>query len=160
MPRYAGSKGCHNHYIFVATSLDWGLRTAGKEIVHALSRRKVWLASRSMPFQRDYEHGYVAGRGARCFVGDAIIGGPLTHASKEEKLLASQLGLTSFEYAIPLEAVQMWESEVPIRPLVGQLRFISNKRYYGHNLRQAAARIAAEDYDLVLGIAEAAPSRA
>jgi hypothetical protein len=144
------------HYIFVANSVDFEPFTTGDEITRALAARNMWLASRFTPFRQHYMAGdrvllYVAGRGSRYFVGDGEIDGATTVANEEDLALAATLGLDGFAEKIPLRRVAIWTEPVLIRPLVGELSFIKDKVNYGLNLRQAAARIPAADFALLIG---------
>jgi predicted RNA-binding protein len=143
------------YYIFVANSVEWEPYTTGDQIVIALAQRSIWLASRFTPFRPAYKHGdqvllYVAGPKARHFLGDAVVAGPIAVVTPAERQVANKMGLEGYEERIPLTAVRLWEEPVPIQPLVLQLGFIRDKKYYGLHLRRATVRIPVEDYLFIL----------
>jgi hypothetical protein len=143
------------HYVFIATSVEWEPFTSGRDVVETLARNNVWLASRYTPYRRVYKYGdrvllYSAGPKARYFLGDAVVSGPVTETTEKEKQIAHRLGLEGFEERIPLEAVHLWENPLPLKPLVNRLQFIKDKKNWGLNLRNAAARIPEEDFQLIL----------
>jgi predicted RNA-binding protein len=147
------------HYIFIANSVDYEPFTTGDELTRVLASKRMWLASRFTPFRKAYKNGvrvilYVAGKGARHFVGDAAIEKPTTNASDEEIQFAKRLGLEGFTEEIPLLEICLWSKPLAIRPLVDNLAFIKDKINYGLNLRQAAAKITARDYDYIISLRE------
>jgi len=140
------------YYIFIANSIEFEPFTTGNDVTKTLAARGIWLASRFTPYRRLYRAGdhilfYVAGKGARHFIGDAEIAGSIEEADREDIAVAEYLGLDGFREKIPLCRVMIWNTAVPIKSLVEELSSIKDKRYYGLHLRQAAARISEEDYD-------------
>lgn len=156
MPRFitAENEG-PQHYIFIASFVEWEPYTKSPEIVQTLVKNGVWLASANTPFRRAYKKGdralfYAAGRGARYFLADAVIAGPVSDNTPEEAALVRKLGLDGYDEQLPLEAPRVWKEGVPLKPLVPELAFITDKKNWGLNLRQAAARIPADDFALIL----------
>lgn len=152
------------YYIFIANSVEFEPFTKGEDIAKVLAGRGMWLASRFTPFRRLYKAGdhvllYVAGRGARYFIGDAEIGGHIEDANAEDIATAEALGLDGFREKIPLSKAAIWKESVPIKPLVEKLSFIKDKRNYGLHLRQAATRINREDYDRLMQHADPAATQ-
>jgi hypothetical protein len=144
-----------DHYILIAPSVEREPKTDGREITETLANSNVWLVSQDMPFRRSYKRGdralfFVPGPRARYFLGDAVVAGPVAEATPQDKRLADQLGLQGFEERIPLESVRVWKEPLPIRPLVLDLQFVKHKQSDGLGLRQAAALIPAEDFQLIL----------
>jgi len=144
-----------DYYLFIASGIDWSPYTKGPEIVKALADRGIWLASRFTPFKERYQEGdrvllYAAGAGARIIMGDAVIAGGIAPASREEIAAAEKLGLKGFTQRIPLREVRLWPTPVSMKELVPRLGFVKDKKNWGLGLRQAAARIPAEDFRLIL----------
>lgn len=144
-----------DHYILIANSIEWSPHTTGLVVAETLAKHSVWLASQYTPFRRDYKHGdrvllYVAGPGARYLVGDAVVAGPVTGVTPADARLAEELGLDTFHERIPLDNVRLWEKPLLLKPLVGRLDFVKDKRNWGLNLRQAAARIPEHDYRVIM----------
>jgi hypothetical protein len=147
------------HYVFIANFVEWEPHTRSPEIITTLVGNGVWLASPNTPYRRDYKKGdralfYAAGPGARCFLADAVIAGPLSENTPKEAALARKLGLEGIDERIPLEAQRLWQRGVPLPPLVEELAWIKDKKNYGLNLRQAAARVPSEDFDRILNRAD------
>ena len=144
-----------NYYIFITNNAGLETQVSASHIVATLTTNGFWLTYGRAPYRKLYKRGdkvlfYVAGKGARYFAGNAEIAGPLAEASDDEILLANDLGLDGFNERIPLEAVHFWKEPVPIAPLIENLAFIKDKKNYGLHFRQAAARIGADDYHLIL----------
>ena len=144
-----------DHYILVTAKVDFEPCTTSTQIVEALAKNRVWLASSFTPFRRDYKRGdrilfYASGQGARCFLGHSEVAGPTTDATAKDEKLAEQLGLDGFAERIPLTAVRLWQKPLQIRPLVQRLSFITDKRNWGLHFRQAAVRIPGEDFQIIL----------
>jgi hypothetical protein len=156
MPVKIGATNGPDCYVFISNNVDWEPNTSGRTIAKTLAAESVWLASTYTPYRKDYKAGdrvlfYVAGRGERCFVGSAAIGGATTGATAADRALARRLGLEGFAERIPLTAVKLWDPPVPIAPLLPDLQFVTDKQNWGLHLRQAAKRIPVADYDLVVG---------
>lgn len=147
------------HYLLIANDVRGEKQASGALIAKTLADRQVWLVSQYTPFRQAYRGGdrvlfYVAGRGARCVIGEATIAGTVSESTESEKQLASELGLRRFRQKLPLADVRIWASPVLLKPLVEQLDFIKDKHNWGLNLRQAAARISANDFAAIQHAAE------
>ena len=55
----------------------------------------------------------------------------------------------AFYTAVVLSDCQQYESPVSLRPLISDLAFIKNKRYWGQSLRSSPRSISPSDYDLI-----------
>lgn len=144
-----------DHYVLIVPSGVREPKTSGREITETLANNNVWLVSHDTPFRQSYKRGdrvlfFVPGPRDRYFLGDAVVAGPLAEVTPQEKRLADQLGLPGLEARLPLESVRVWKEPLPIRPLLLDLQFVKHKQGDGLGLRQPAALIPAEDFQLIL----------
>jgi len=155
MPGTVKQDDAPNCYIFIATGIDFEPFTTGFEITKALLANGAWLASPFTPYRRDYKQGdralfYVAGRGFRYVIGDAVLSGAVEEITKNDLRLAAKLGIEGFQQRIPLESIRLWEQGLSLQPLVQTLEFIKDKKNWGLHFRQAATRIPAADFETIL----------
>lgn len=152
--------GTTHAYIFVASRVETGSQVAyARDIAKRLLENHVWLFSDRAPHVQRMTAGdkvlvYLAGPGERVFIATAVLAEPMREASEREKHYLKDLGLTWFTRAVTIKDVRWFDNAVEIAPLVPDLAFIGNKKYYGHYLRQAVAKIPGEDYERVVAAAE------
>jgi len=124
-------------------------------VLSALVARGKWFLTSYAPYRQVYHEGdrvifYLAGRKHRYFAGTAIIADKAKPITASEEALLAKLGLYGFEYELQLDEIVVWDVPVPILQLVERLDFIKDKKNYGLNLRQAAARISSKDYNVII----------
>jgi hypothetical protein len=145
-----------SHYIFVAGDIyDEARVIPAREICETLVDHEVWLIWRETPYQRDYRAGdrvlfYLARSGQSQFAGMAELAGDPESTTREETRMADSLGLLGYDRKLRLRNIQRFRDGVGIRPLVAELTFIKNKKWWGHSFRQSAIRIPKEDFDRIL----------
>ena len=145
-----------SHYIFISADIyDEERLIPAREIYETLARRGVWLIWRATPYQRDYRAGdrvlfYLARSGQCQFAGTAELAGEPEPTTRGETDMADSLGLIGYDRKLILRNAQRFREGIPIRPLIAELTFIKNKRWWGHSFRQSAIRIPKEDFDRIL----------
>jgi predicted RNA-binding protein len=145
-----------SHYIFVAGDIyDEERLIRAKEICESLLRRRIWLIWRETPYQRDYRVGdrvlfYLARSGKCNFVGLAELDSEPEPATTEEIDMGEALGLIGYDRKVRLRNIRLFSESIPIRPLIEELTFIKDKRWWGHWFRQSAMRIPQKDFERVL----------
>ena len=107
-----------------------------------LSRRPKALKPQSMLLF------YQSGLGLRGYARATHLG----DASPADRARLAQYGLGHLSIRIDLEDVVIFNTPLNLRPLVNQLGFITNKTYWGHNLR-VPARISDDDFALLIRLA-------
>lgn len=70
--------------------------------------------------------------------------------SKEDAGALYQLGLSHFEVKLDIANVDEFLEPVSFRPLVEQLGFLTNKKYWGTSLRFASRSIPTPDLEIIL----------
>jgi len=146
-----------NYYLFIVGKQmdDEGADIASKAIFGKLIATGSWYLADYTAFRRDYKPGdrivfYLAGRGSRYFVGTAVVAGAVVEVGKANRGILCDFGLYGYKYELPLSDIVVWDNPKPIKPMVPDLAFIKDKRYYGLHLRQGAARISESDYRLIV----------
>ena len=163
MTRSATKRGSGRCYILVANDIaSGGTAARAEEIARVLLEAGFWAFSPRAPMRGRLTAGdraliYLAGPGRRHFVARAVIGGGVRPLSDTERAVLASLGIGFLSEGVRLRDVRKLEPPVPIGPLVPCLRFITNRKYYGHNLRLPIVAIPDEDYDLILGEAPCYP---
>lgn len=155
MPGTPKQEDAPNYYIFVATGLDFEPFSTGLDITKALLSNGAWLTGAYAPYRKDYKQGdralfYVAGRGFRYVIGDAIISGAVEKMTKQDTKIAEALGLKGFQQRLPLKTIHLWNKGLSLQALVPILEFIKDKKNWGLHFRQAATRIPASDFETIL----------
>lgn len=145
-----------SHYILIAGDIyDDDHVVPARQIYDALVDRGLWLIWRETPYQREYQEGdrvlfYLARSGKCNIVGAAeLVDGP-EPADQEEMQAGDKLGLIGYDRKLRLRKVQRFPEGVQIRPLIPELTFIKNKKWWGHSFRQSAIRIPKEDFDRII----------
>lgn len=147
------------HFIFVTNdvSLLEDKKVTAVDIKDILLSYGFWAFTERAPLQTRLCVGdeiliYLAGLGRREFVAIATIAStvePLLPESKESHILLN-LGMKFLRNKIGLKDIYPLAHTVKIAPLVKELQFIVNKKYYGLHLRHPIVRIFEDDYRLIL----------
>ena len=145
-----------SYYVFVAGDLYDGDRLVkAREIADTLLEHGIWLIWKRTPYQNDYQPGdriliYLARSGKCEFIAVAELASGPEQATRNDLDLADSLGLIGYDRKMRLRNIQHFEVGKPIRPLVEKLRFIKNKRWWGHHFRQSAMRIPEVDFERIV----------
>lgn len=153
------------HYIFVANDIPLVSRgsVSATHIADVLLSQEFWAFSPHTPVQsklkpQDRILIYLAGPSRRHFVAEALLASHVFDANESHKDVLGSLGITYFSKIVALKQIRRFDSPIPIAPLVHDLHFIRNKRYYGHHLRHAIIRIPERDFDLIVSKTKASCS--
>ena len=95
---------------------------------------------------------YQNGRGFR---GTALIEG----AQKRAITTLAGRGLyMTFQQELILQECATFSEPLDIRPIINDLEFIANKRYWGHSFRSTPRRISATDYHAIVTLCPSQPT--
>jgi hypothetical protein len=151
-----------DHFIIVASPVE-----TAKGILSAyrfwseLTEKQVWYVTPETPHQDRIKGGDQVvfflenSTGDGGFVAHGLCSGPVAPLTGEDRAFLAELGLTQFTGRIPLLLVIYWLTDVPLAPLVPNLRFIEDKEHYTAYLRQGIVPIEKEDFELI--VAQSAP---
>lgn len=151
------------HYLFVANDVPLSptKHISARHIAKELLNRGFWAFTASAPLRGRLNYGdkiliYLAGPSRREFVAKATVTQPATTVEPgcEEEAVLSTLGLSFMAYRVSLGDVIWFSAPIKIRPLIPQLKFISEKKNYGLHLRLPIVRIDPEDYELIVNSAQ------
>jgi|GEM_PF-2878782 len=67
-----------------------------------------------------------------------------------DRALLQRLGIYYLTTKLILANVRNFRRPIPLRPLVHDLTFVTNKEYWGHSLRFTPRAISAKDYDRII----------
>lgn len=60
------------------------------------------------------------------------------------------LGLYQLRFKLALSGIQKFEKPIPLGPMVHDLEFVANKKYWGHSVRGTPRQIPAVDFNKIL----------
>lgn len=146
--KVATSEAKHSNVVvsFADSVAEHGVVSAGR-IFDDLIGSKLWFLPRLPKALQPNSTVlfYQSGAGLR---GYAVVNEIGVVTAKDRSLL-SHYGLTHLSVRISLEAVVVFNTPLNLRPLLSRLDFITNKKYWGHNLRIPTA-ISKKDFALIL----------
>ncbi len=128
-----------------------GVVPAGR-IFEELMQNSIWYAPRR---SRDLVQGatvlfYQAGSGAR---GHAQIV-TVADATATEQPRLHNYGLYHLSVKLHLTDIVLFARPVTLAPIVSQLEFVANKRYWGHSLRSTPRSITFADFRTIVAAAQ------
>lgn len=122
---------------------------AASHIFDRLVQRSFWLASRIpkpvalAPFPAIF---YRSGDG---FVATANVV-QIEPASMSDIGVLGRANPVHFAYKLRLEDTRIFQNPIPMAPLVNELSFVSNKKYWGHALRTSPRWVDNRDLETIL----------
>jgi hypothetical protein len=136
---------------FSKSSTGSGLVRAAR-IFEDLLGRRVWYVPRR---SKDLIVGtsvlfYQAGAGVR---GTARVLA-LSDATAYDRNSLREYGLYHLNIRIDLSDIEVFAGPIRLGPIVDQLDFISNKKYWGHSLRLTPRSISQADFEKIIGVIE------
>lgn len=150
-----------SYFIFVANDVQMSSneKASAFDIADALLARGFWAFTAQAPLQAKLAVGdevliYLAGPKRRHFVAVAQVASQSDEVTEEQKNILKDFGLSFMRYSISLRNILRLEPFVEIKPLISDLRFISDKQNYGLHLRRPIVRIEQEDFYKITGKAK------
>lgn len=149
----------HQHYIFIANdiSLIQDKKVSAVDIKDTLLKHGFWSFAEKAPLCAKLKEGdrvliYLAGRGRKAFVANAIIANSaeqIAEGSKERDII-NKLGIGFLKHKIILKNIDLFPNYVKILDVIDKLNFIIEKKNYGLHLRLPIVRVNQEDFELIL----------
>jgi hypothetical protein len=98
---------------------------------------------------------YQSGAGVR---GHARVVSVEDASEAEQSSVRTRFGLPQIAIKLGLDHVEVFRSPVPIGPLVNDLQFVRNKKYWGHSVRTSPRTINDHDFSVLKAAARKQPS--
>jgi hypothetical protein len=146
-----------NYFIIVVSPVETpkGIVSASR-LWSELADRQVWYVNAETPYQDRIKGGdqvifFLEGAaGGGSFVAHGLCSGSIAPLTGEDQAFLAELGLTRFSGRIPLLLVIYWPTDVPLAPLVSNLRFVKDKEHHTAYLRQGIVPIEREEFELIV----------
>jgi len=155
--RNINKSGCGSlsvSYYILSKPLDFENKEE-RALLRDFLKLKAWELRKQTPHRSRIRVGdhvlFYASAKSKAFIGNATVSrAPFKTTEEEYKRHYLQPLSIEPDYLMGLDDIEIWRRQLPIKPLVGRLGFVKNKKYYGALLMRGVTEIPKSDFEKIL----------